>query len=191
MNIEKLAKHLKEFTLDEVEMIAECDCKTELEQLLYEGKLVFEQEEYKYVEKTDIQYDIFIIQNQQLKNIPFDAAVKYFLSNYTKKNCTDRTYKTYEYTFRLRITPYFLDKFINEISITDIQRYYKKLKYLELKPRMLKNTMALLNQLLRYFQDNGFIKKTCIFQVRRITAKNEFNLNRITFGGNYDQNEIL
>lgn len=30
MNIEKLAKHLKEFTLDEIEMIAECDCKTEL-----------------------------------------------------------------------------------------------------------------------------------------------------------------
>ena len=29
MNIEKLAKHLKEFTIDEIEMIAECDCKTE------------------------------------------------------------------------------------------------------------------------------------------------------------------
>lgn len=27
MNIEKLAKHLKEFTLDEINMIAECDCK--------------------------------------------------------------------------------------------------------------------------------------------------------------------
>ena len=26
MNIEKLAKHLKEFTTDEIEMIAECDC---------------------------------------------------------------------------------------------------------------------------------------------------------------------
>ena len=29
MNIEKLAHHLKEFTLDEIEMIAECDCKRE------------------------------------------------------------------------------------------------------------------------------------------------------------------
>lgn len=34
MNIENLAKHLKEFTLDEIEMIAECDCKTELEHFL-------------------------------------------------------------------------------------------------------------------------------------------------------------
>ena len=31
MNIEKLAKHLKDFTLDEINMIAECDCKIELE----------------------------------------------------------------------------------------------------------------------------------------------------------------
>ncbi|HIT92993.1 MAG TPA: hypothetical protein IAD11_08770 [Candidatus Stercorousia faecigallinarum] len=32
MNIERLAKRLKEFTLADIEMIAECDCKTELEQ---------------------------------------------------------------------------------------------------------------------------------------------------------------
>ena len=48
MNIKKLARHLKEFTLDEIKMIAECDCKTELEHLLNEGKIVFEQNHYKY-----------------------------------------------------------------------------------------------------------------------------------------------
>ena len=37
MNIEKLARHLKEFTLNEIKMIAECDCKTELKHLLNEG----------------------------------------------------------------------------------------------------------------------------------------------------------
>ena len=41
MNIEKLVKHLKEFTPDEIETIAECDCKTELERLLNEGKIAF------------------------------------------------------------------------------------------------------------------------------------------------------
>ena len=50
MNIEKLAKRLKDFTLDEIEMIAECDCKTELDHLLNDGKIVFEQGLYKYVE---------------------------------------------------------------------------------------------------------------------------------------------
>lgn len=42
MNIEKLAKRLKEFTLDDIELIAECDCKTELEQLLNSNKILFE-----------------------------------------------------------------------------------------------------------------------------------------------------
>ena len=40
MNIEKLARHLKEFTLDEIEMISECDCKTELKHLLNEGNTI-------------------------------------------------------------------------------------------------------------------------------------------------------
>ena len=63
MNIEKLAKHLKEFTLDEIEMIAEYDCKTELERLLNEHKLVFEQGLYKYQEETPKQE--FIICTKQ------------------------------------------------------------------------------------------------------------------------------
>ncbi len=60
MNIEKLVRHLKEFTLDEIEMIAECDCKTELEQLLNKGKLVFEQGLYKYKEPEQKQTFEFI-----------------------------------------------------------------------------------------------------------------------------------
>ena len=55
MNIEKLAKHLKEFTLDEIEMIAECDCKTKLERLLNSNKIVFEQGLYKYVDKQEVK----------------------------------------------------------------------------------------------------------------------------------------
>lgn len=60
MNIEKLARHLKEFSLDEIEMIAECDCKTELERLLNEDKLVFEQGLYKYKEPEKLKtFDIY------------------------------------------------------------------------------------------------------------------------------------
>ena len=47
MNIEKLAKRLKEFTLDDIELIAECDCKTKLEQLLNSNKILFENGIYK------------------------------------------------------------------------------------------------------------------------------------------------
>lgn len=48
MNIEKLAKYLKEFTLDEIEMIAECDVSVELEKLIANGKLSLENGVYKY-----------------------------------------------------------------------------------------------------------------------------------------------
>ena len=88
MNIEKLAKHLKEFNLDEIEMIAECDCKTELERLLNKGKLVFEQGLYKYQEEKPKQE--FIICTKQTTNyqiITMDAASEYFLENYVNNNC--------------------------------------------------------------------------------------------------------
>ena len=68
MNIEKLARHLKEFTLDEIEMIAECDCKTALEQLLNEDKLVFEQGLYKYKEPEQKQTFEFIAKPKIYKN---------------------------------------------------------------------------------------------------------------------------
>ena len=55
MNIEKLAKHLKEFTLDEINMIAEYDCKTDLERLLNSSKIVVEQGIYKYVSTSDFK----------------------------------------------------------------------------------------------------------------------------------------
>ena len=79
MNIEKLAKHLKEFTLDEIEMIAECDCKTELEHLLNDGKIAFEQGLYKYQEEKPKQE--FIICTKQTTNyriISIDFAIDYF-----------------------------------------------------------------------------------------------------------------
>ena len=66
MNIEKLARHLKEFTIDEIEMIAECGCKTELEGLLNDNKLVFKQGLYKY--QDDKPKQEFIICAKQMTN---------------------------------------------------------------------------------------------------------------------------
>ena len=81
MNIEKLARHLKEFTLDEINMIAECDCKTELERLLNEGKIVFEQGLYKYKENLNSEnYEIFITSNRNIQNISSKGAFERFSS---------------------------------------------------------------------------------------------------------------
>ena len=113
MNIEKLAKRLREFTLDEIEMIAEANVETELERLLNEGKIAFNQGCYKYVEKAEtIDYAIFSA--EALNDIPlnFETAVKYFLEKYAKTTCTKRTYETYESIFRINILPFFRGKVI-------------------------------------------------------------------------------
>ncbi len=184
MNIEKLAKHLKEFTLDEINMIAECNCKTELEHLLNEGKIVFEQGIYEYVEGEDIiTFEIFVATDKNKQKISFKKAVDFFMNNYARKVCKQRTYETYDSIFRIHIVPYFQKRYLNTIENNDVVDFYKFLRKRNLSAYRLKNTMMQLNQLIRYFQNLGVIDKKCIFQVKRLTSKNEFSINRIIFEG--------
>ena len=79
MNIERLDKRLKEFTIDNIELKAQCDCKTELEQLLNSNKILFENGIYKYNEetKTGENYEIFSpLKNKHLK-ISIEDAKEY------------------------------------------------------------------------------------------------------------------
>ena len=102
MNIEKLVRHLKEFTLDEIEMIAECDCKTELERLLNEGKLVFEHGIYKYKESEQLKtFDIFekpIYKNEE--QILFKNMAIIYLNN---RRLTKDTLKGYRSQLKYNI----------------------------------------------------------------------------------------
>lgn len=181
MNIENLARHLKEFTLDEIEIIAECDCKTELEQLLNENKIVFEHGSYKYVEiSMKIDFGIFLAKDNK-QELNFEQAVNIFIENYAKKHCKKRTYETYESIFRVNIIPFFRKYCLNNINQELVIDFYKKCKSRQLGTRRLKNTMTLLNQLIKYFQNLGVIDKSCNFQVRRLTDKNKFSINRIIF----------
>ena len=83
--------------------------------------------------------------------------------------------------FNFNILPYLKDKFLNEIGIDEVILVYNMCKLRGLKPRRIKNTMALLNQLIKYFQNLGVINKTCNFQVRRLSDKTNFTVDRIIF----------
>ncbi len=182
MNIENLARHLKEFTLDEIEMIAECDCKTELELLLNENKLIFEQGLYKYQEEKPKQE--FIICTKQMTNcqiITIDSAIEYFLENYVKNNCKNNTFRRYRGILKHHISPFFIHKNLNDITCVDIQKFYYFCKGRNFPPKVLKNTLALLNQMIKYFQNLGIIDRTCNFQVRRLSDKTNFTVDRIIF----------
>lgn len=114
-----------------------------------------------------------------LKN--FEEAVNTFIECYAKKHCKKRTYETYESIFRGNITPFFREYCLNNINQELVIAFYKKCKSSKLGTRRLKNTMTLLNQLIKYFQNLGVIDKSCNFQVRRLTDKNKFSINRIIF----------
>lgn len=180
MNIEKLARHLKEFTLDEINMIAECDCKTELERLLNEGKIVFEQGLYKYKENLNSEnYEIFITSNRNIQNISSKGAFERFLNDYVKNNCKLETYKRYSSVIKYHLLPYFKNKNLAEICNNDIKEIFNEYKLKKLPPKTIRNNLSLLNQIIKYYQNLGIIDRKCVFQVRRLTDKNKFYMNRI------------
>lgn len=182
MNIEKLAKHLKEFTPDEIETIAECDCKTELEHLLNEGKIAFEQGLYKYQEeKPKQEYIICAKQTTNYRIISIDAAIDYFLENYVINNCKYNTYRRYRRMLKYYISPFFKNKKLNDITCVNIHEFYYFCKERNLPPKVLKNTLSLLNQVIKYFQNLGIIDRICYFQVRRLSDKTNFTVDRIIF----------
>ena len=182
MNIEKLAKHLKEFTLDEIIMIAECDCEIELEHLLNSNKIVFEQGLYKYKENINSEnYEIFITPNRNIQNISSKDAFERFLNDYVKNNCKLETYKRYSSVIKYHLLPYFKNKNLAEICDSDIKELFNEYKLKNLPPKTIRNNLSLLNQIIKYYQNLGIIDRKCVFQVRRLSNKNKFYMNRIIF----------
>lgn len=181
MNILKLAKNLKEFTLEDISMLAECDCEMELKELLKAQKIEFKNGIYKYVEKKFFEFGVFTVQKNNSKKLLFEVAVQDFLENYAKQNCTHQTYKTYISLFKNNILPFFIEQNLNDLTNGDIVEFYKNCTQRHLGIRRLKNTLALLKQLIKYFQNQGVIDRKCIFQVRRLSEKTKFSADRIIF----------
>ena len=173
MNIEKLAKRLKEFTLDDIELIAECDCKTKLEQLLNSNKIVFENGIYKYNEETKIDenYEIFSpLKNKHIK-ISIEDAKEYFMKNYVEKYCKFETYRNYNAIFNFNIIPFINCYYLHEIDIESIKELFKVCELRRLKPRRIKNTMALLNQLIKYFNTLELLIGAAFIRLKKCKTK--------------------
>ena len=169
MNIEKLAKHLKEFTIDEIEMIAECDCKTELEQLLNESKIVFEQGLYKYQELTQIRtFDLF--EKPAYKSgerILFKDMAIIYLNN---RRLTKDTLKGYHSQLKYNILPFFEGLYADKITYEMILEFVAFMKK-KFKPKTASNGVTLLGSILKYAFMEGYIKCNPYFGVRNSMCK--------------------
>jgi hypothetical protein len=89
--------------------------------------------------------------------------------------------QTYHSLCKNNILPFFKEKNIEKINSDIIKDFYIYCQRKQLSPRRLKNTMALLKQILNFAKENGFSNNLFDFQVKRLTSKNEFSLNRIKF----------
>ena len=169
MNIEKPAKHLKEFTLDEIEMIAECDCKTKLEHLLNEGKIVFEQGLYKYVEVSkEKTFDLYPKPTFRKKNNhTFHNVTQNYLAN---RKLTKDTLKGYKSQLKYNILPYFGEMKINKITYEMIVDFMQEMKE-KYKPKTASNGVTLLGSILKYAFEQGLIKHNPYYGVKNSMCK--------------------
>ena len=179
-------------------MLAEIS-KTELKSILQElvNRNILKQDNYGYIFLDEIKlvtetkpnkqlkiqhkYALFIENNTKSKEQSFIEIVNNFLEKYVKLFCTERTFTTYRSLFKNHILPYFHKIKIKNICDEDIKNFYLYCESKNLSPKRLKNTLALLKQLLQYAKDKGYIENFCNFQVKRLTTKNEFSLNRVIF----------
>lgn len=167
MNIEKLAKHLKEFTLDEIEMIAECDCKTELEHLLNEGKIAFEQGLYKYVEKIEKTFSLF--EKPELKNekILFKDMAEYYITN---RSLSKNTLKGYKSLLKYNLLPNFGEKYLNEITYEMIVVFMQRMKE-RYRSKTASNAVTLLGSILKSAFQEGYLKTNPYYGVKNSKCK--------------------
>ena len=167
MNIEKLAKHLKEFTLNEIEMIAECNCKPELEHLLNGGKIAFEQGLYKYIEKIEKTFSLFEKPEFKDEKILFkDIAAHYITSRSLSKN----TLKGYKSLLKYNLLPYFGERYLNEISYEMIVDFMQRIKE-RYRPKTASNAVTLLGSILKSAFQEGCIKTNPYYGVKNSKCK--------------------
>lgn len=169
----KIAKKLKTFTLDDLIIMGDLEedfAREILNQLIIEDKIKPTGKYFEYTE-TQVRKENYKIidRNIEVRNseITMPEAVEIFLGS-IKPKISYRTFGTYKSLFNSHIIPFFKTKKLEYILISDIQEFKNEIVNKKLCAKKIKNTLTLLNQLVKYFQNEGWINKTCIFEVKRL-----------------------
>ena len=167
----KVAKRLKTFTLDDIVMFCDIDVETARNFLQKSENIKSVGNKFEYVETTKAEDKFRIVD----KNIPSKnsditvvAACEIFLDNCKNRNIKINTIKAYKTFINAHIIPYFRNFKLKDILVTDIENFRKVMQNKQISERRIKNILTLLNQIIKYFQNEGYIDKTCIFEVKRI-----------------------
>src|SRR5574344_2177686 len=91
---------------------------------------------------------------------------KYF--EYAEIPKTVDKFKTYKSFINAQIIPYFSKCILKNITVADIQKFKFFMQNNKISERRIKNILTLLNQIIKYFQNEGIIQHTCVFEVKRL-----------------------
>ena len=167
----KVAKRLKTFTLDDIVMFCDIDIET-AETFLQKSKNIKPVgNKFEYVETVKVEDKFKIID----KNIPCknsditvtDACIS-FLNVSQSRNIKQNTVKAYKTFINAHIIPYFKGFVLKDITVSHVESFRKCMQMKQISERRIKNILTLLNQIIKYFQNEGYINKTCVFEVKRI-----------------------
>ena len=167
----KVAKRLKSFTLEDITMFCDIDVDT-AEKFIQDSENIKPfGNKFEYVETTRVENKFRIInKNIQCKNsdITVVAACEIFLENCKNRNIKINTIKAYNTFINAHIIPYFKGFVLKDITVSDVENFRKSMQHKQISERRIKNILTLLNQIIKHFQNEGYINKTCVFEVKRI-----------------------
>lgn len=166
----KVAKRLKTFTLDDIVMFCEIDTTTARRFLQRSENIKPIGNKFEYVElvKTEEKFKI-VDKNIECKNsdITIVEACELFLK-IKQQTLTEQSFQAYKTFLYSKIIPYFKDILLKDITTHDVHNFKKYLQENKVTEPRIKNILVLLNQIIKYFQNEGYIEKTCVFEVKRI-----------------------
>ena len=165
-----IAKRLKTFTLEDIVMFCEIDTNVAIKFLQESENIKPVGNKFEYVEsvKTEEKFKI-VDKNIECKNsdITVIQACEMFL-DLKQQTLTEQSFQAYKTFIYSKIIPYFKDILLKDITTHDVHNFKKYLQENKVTEPRIKNILALFNQIIKHFQNEGYIKKTCIFEVKRI-----------------------
>lgn len=176
-----LAKRLQTFSIDEINMIAECDTSGILKELIQEKTLIKTGETYQFqVIKAENIIKLVEPSNYKsytIKKINFVDAVEYFLKEYASKNCTVSTFQTYRSICRCHLLPFFSKKLVSEITKQDLEDFINLKHRQNMSAKRLNNCITLLGNILSKFEEWNFLKKSPYKGIMNVTFEKCTEIN--------------
>ena len=162
----KVAKRLRTFSLEDIVMFCDIDAKPVEDFIEKSENIKPVGNKFEYVETIKAEDKFKVIdKNITSKNsdITVIEACKMFLDNCKNRNIKPNTIKAYKTFVNAHIILYFKDFKLKDIKISDIENFRKTMQSIPISEGRIKNILTLLNQIIKYFQNEGYIDKICVF----------------------------